>query len=140
MSCFHVVAVVRPFVFTKINQLMRFLLYYIELVTTINLSILKLRYIICLKPFLLLRITTKLYLQNCNIARNYGKLHFYMDIKTYIHNKQIQLLVIAILTSLLLSPVQSIPPDIKYNRSNMKRLRMHTRNETDSIRPLYGFA
>ena len=35
-----------------------------------------------------------------------------MDIKTYIHNKHIQLLVIATLTFLLLSPVQSIPPDI----------------------------
>ena len=80
---------------TVINQLMCFMVYYIELVTTIDLSILKLRYIICLKPFLLLRITMKLYLQSCNIARNYGKLHFYMDIKTYIHDKQIQLLVIA---------------------------------------------
>ena len=37
MSCFHVVAVVRPFVFTVINQLMCFMLYYIELVTTIDL-------------------------------------------------------------------------------------------------------
>ena len=71
---------------------MYFMLYNIELV---DLSILKLLYINHLpQTFLLLRITTKLYLQNCNISRNYGKLHFYVDIKTYIHDKQFILAIV----------------------------------------------